>query len=102
MLADRLIDDRQSAPHGKPNAFGDEHPSGVRESFETRRDVDPVAVNTISVDENVTQMDANAELHAAILRDVFIARRQASLQRDGAANGLDGAGEFPEDVVARR
>ena len=47
-VADALVDDR-----------GDANPAGLCQRFQTRRDVDPVAIDVFTVDDHVTEVDAD-------------------------------------------
>lgn len=75
-------------------------PPGLGDALQPRRDVDPVAVDARVVVDDVPQVDADAEQHAAGLGDVGVARRHHRLDLDRALGGADHAREFGEDPVA--
>jgi hypothetical protein len=53
---------------------GDADAAGLRDPFEPRRDVDAVAIDPGLVVDDVTQVDADAEAHAARLGHRLVAR----------------------------
>ena len=72
----------------------------VGESLQPRRDVDAVAVDVVAFDDHVSEIDADAELDAAVVQRGAVAVGHAGLDRDGAAHGLDRAGEIDQQAVA--
>jgi hypothetical protein len=54
------------------------------------------------LDDDVAEIDADAELDAALFRDTVIAQCHRALQRDSAAHRIDDAGELDEEPVAGR
>jgi hypothetical protein len=65
-----------------------------------RGDIDAVAVNVLLVDDDVAEIDADAELDAALLGDAVIAQRDLVLDFDGTTHRIDDAGEFDQQPVA--
>lgn len=64
------------------------------------RDVDAVAMDVVADDDDIAEVDADAELDALFRRGRAIAGRHARLDRDGAADRLDRAGEVHQQAVA--
>src|SRR5262245_36401954 len=74
--------------------------SRVSELFEANSDVYARTVEIVLFDDNIPEIHANAELHSLVVWDRLIAFRDLVLNLDGAANGLDDAGELGDDAVA--
>jgi hypothetical protein len=72
----------------------------IGQRLEPRGDVDTVAVDVVAFDDHVTQVDADAEFDAAVIQRGAVAVGHAGLDGDGAAHGLDGAGEIHQETVA--
>ena len=77
-------------------------PAGVGQRLDARGDVDAVAVDVVAVDDDVADIDADAEFAAPILRHLGVALAHAALDIDGAAHCIDDAGEFDEETVPGR
>ena len=69
--------------------------------LETGRDVDAVAVEIVAFDDDVADIDADAELQGPRV-GLRVARGDRALAFDGAEHGGNHAGEFGDDRVARR
>ena len=74
----------------------------VRQSFQTSGHVHAVAENVAILDDDVADIDADAELDPAVRRHFRIALGHSALDVDGAAHGIDDAGELGQQPVARR
>jgi hypothetical protein len=83
--------------HGARNADA----AGFGQRLEPRRDVDAIAVDIVAVDDDVAEIDPDAEIDAAILAQAGVALGHAALNFDGAAHRVDDAGELDEQPVAR-
>ena len=68
--------------------------------FQPGRDVHAVAENVVSVHDHVAQIDADAELDATILRDIFIPAGHGPLDFGRAGHGIHDAGELDQHAVA--
>ena len=69
--------------------------------FKPRGNVDAVAHQVaVRLFDDIAEMDANAELDAAILRNAGVALDHAGLNLDGAAHRVDHAAKFNEEPVA--
>src|SRR6266446_4510810 len=75
-------------------------PPGSAKCFEPCGDIDAVAVNVVLVNDDVAEIDADAELDAALLGDAVIAQCHFALQFDRARHRIDDAGEFDQQPVA--
>ena len=72
-----------------------------RDALEPGRDVDAVAVDAGLVVDDVAQVDADAELHAARLGHPLVARRHDGLDLDPALSRVDYARELGQDAIPR-
>ena len=68
----------------------------LRQGFEASGHVDAVAEDVVAIDDDVAEIDANAELDARIGRHVGVAFGHLALHVDGAAHGVDDAGELDQ------
>ncbi len=69
--------------------------AGLGHRFEPRGDVDPVAMNVVAVDDDVAEIDPEAELDAGL---GALGHRRLPLGR--ATHRIDDAGELDEQSVA--
>ena len=76
----------------------DENAAMRRLAFEAGRDVDAVAENVVALDDDVAEIDADAELDGRLGREVALAHRP--LDGDGAFDRIDDAAEFDQRAVA--
>src|ERR1700757_4854150 len=72
------------------------------QGFEARRDVDAVAEDVVLVDDDVAEIDADAEIDAPLGWHIGVARGHLALDLDRATNRIDHARELAEQTVARR
>src|SRR5215470_18045548 len=77
------------------------NPAGCRDFLEPGGDVDPVAEDVVAVDDDVAEVDANAERDATVLGPLRGAISHRRLQFDGTAHCIDHARELNEQPVAR-
>jgi hypothetical protein len=84
------------------NRVRDEDAARGRKRLEPRRNVDAVTVDPGLVVDDVTEVDADAEQHPAILGHILVARRHSGLDLDRTRGRADHAGKLGEDAVARR
>ena len=75
-------------------------PLGSRQGFEPCRDIDAVAENVALVDDDVADIDADAEFDAAVGRHIGVPFGHLALDFDGAAHRVDDAGELGQQTVA--
>ena len=57
-------------------------------------DVDPVTVDPFSLDDHVTEVDANTELHPARSRQISIFALELLLDGNGSLHGINDAGKL--------
>ena len=72
-----------------------------RQLFQSRGNIDAVAVQIVAFGHHVAEVDADAKSHAAVFRHLAVARRKPLLDLDRAAHGLHRAVELRNDAVAR-
>src|SRR5262249_30379255 len=72
-----------------------------RQAFKARCDVDPVAEDVVGIDDDVAEIDADAEIDAPFGVHTGIARGHLALHFDRATNRIDHARELAEQTVAR-
>jgi hypothetical protein len=81
---------------------GDADAAGLRDPLQPRGDVDPVAKDIVVVDDDVTDMNADAEFDPVVLWHVGILPGHAALDFNRKARRIDCAGEFDQHAVAGR
>ena len=77
-------------------------PPRLGEAFQTRRNVDAVAVDIATIDNDVADIDADPQLGTSIARHLGIARDHATLDVHRAMNRIDNADELDQHAVASR
>ncbi len=80
--------------------IGDADAAGLCDSLKARGDVDAVAENIVVVDNDVADVNADAEFDPDILRHAGVLRGHAPLDFYGAFHGIDRAGELDQHAVA--
>ena len=70
------------------------------ERFQTRRYIDAVAIDVVVVEDDVAEIDPDAELDALILRHPSVALGHRLLHLDRAAHRVDDTGELDQQPVA--
>ena len=93
---------RQPVAHLVVHFVGNEDAARLGEGFEPRRDVDPVAKDVAVLDDDVAEIDADAEFDAFGGRHRDVALGHPALQFDRAAHRVDDAGKLGEEAVAGR
>src|SRR6185369_44248 len=76
--------------------------AALGQAFETRGDVDAVAVEALTLDDDVAEVDADAEAHPAGGRQLGVARLELALDVDRALHGIHDARELRQHVVTGR
>jgi hypothetical protein len=100
LLAQILKDKGQPVADLVVNRIGDEHPAGIGQGFDPRRDVDAVAIEVVALDDHVAEIDADAQLDAAVRRDADVPLGHRLLDFDRAAHRIDDAGKLDQQTVA--
>ena len=62
-------------------------------------DIDPVAVDVLSIHHDVAEIDADPEYHAIVLGDHRFGGQHAPLNGDRAVDGIDHAGELHQRAI---
>ena len=74
--------------------FGKADCAGTGQGLHASRNVEPIAVDIALVDDDIADIDADAELDPAIVWNVGIAPSHGTLDFQGTAHGLDRAGKL--------
>ena len=82
------------------DVVGDADAAGLGQAFEPGRDVDPVAVDVVALDDHVAPIESDAKGHAAVLVLVPVPCRHPFLHRDRALDRIKDAGEVGQLAVA--
>ena len=97
-IGDSQIEPPLDLPIG---VLGQTDRAGLGDAFKPRGDIDAVAHQiAVGLLDDIAQMDADAELDAAILRHASVALDHGVLNFDGAADSVDHAAELDEPAVA--
>jgi hypothetical protein len=99
-LTDILEGERQLAADLIVDGIGNEHATRLRQRFQPRRDVDPVTIDTGFVVDHVSEIDPDAEQHAATVSHALVALGHDRLDCHRALGGADDAGKFSHHAVA--
>jgi hypothetical protein len=100
LLAQILKDKGQPVAHVIVDRIGDQHPAGIGQGLDARGDVDAVAVKVVALDDYIAEIDADAQLDAAVCRDTRVPPGHCLLHRDRAAHRIDDARKFDQHAVA--
>jgi hypothetical protein len=76
--------------------------SGLSQRLNARRDVDTVAEDVFTIDDDVAEVNADPKLDSLICRHRDVAVGHAALHVDGTPHGVDHAGELEEQAVTHR
>jgi len=95
-VAQILEGEAQLVLHVIAHGARDANPAGLGQTLQPRGNVDAVAEDILAIDDDVAEIDADAEVDAAIGRQVGVTLGHRALDLDGAAHGIDDAGEFDE------
>ncbi len=79
----------------------DADPAGIGQPLQPRRDIDAIAEDVVSVDDDVTDVDTDAKLDPLLGGHLGIALGHATLHVDRAADRVDHTGKFQQQAVAR-
>ena len=71
------------------------------QALQPRRDIDPVAIDVVAIDDHFAQIDANAVLDPLPVRRAGIVSRQFTLDADGAIDSGNHADEVGQHRIAR-
>jgi len=79
---------------------GNANPTRLCDPFETHRNIDPVTIDVVFFDDNITDVNADAKFDPLVLRHIGILFRHTVLDFVGASDGIDNAGELDESAVS--
>src|SRR5260370_16606092 len=75
-------------------------PAGIGQGFDPCGDVDAVAVEVVTLDDNVAEIDPDAQFDAVVRPDARVPLGHRLLHCDGAAHRIDDARKFYQHAVA--
>ena len=75
-------------------------PPGSAEPFKPCRHVNAVAIDVVTINDDIANIDADAELDALFCRDIAVALKHAALDVDGAAHRVNHADEFHQHSIS--
>src|SRR5262245_9474419 len=81
------------------HCLGDADAAGFGERLEPSGNVDAIAVYVVVIDDDIAEIDANADVDALVLWDIGITLGKATLERDGALHCINDAREFDKYAV---
>jgi hypothetical protein len=97
-IADRNIKPRLDLPVG---VFRETDRAGLGDPLQSRGNIDAIAHQVaVTLLNDVANMNANAELNAALRRKASVALDHAVLHFDGTTHGVNYAAELDESAVA--
>jgi hypothetical protein len=73
--------------------------AGAGQRLYTGGDIHPIAVNVALVDDDVTDVDTDAEFDPTIFRNVGVAFSQSTLDFYSAAHSIDCARKFDQNAI---
>jgi len=76
--------------------------TGVSEALKAGRDIDPVTVDVVALNDHIAKIDANAKFDALVFRHILVALGHATLDRHGAFDRVHDAGELDQRAVAHQ
>ncbi len=74
--------------------------TGLGERLEPSRQIDAVAIEIAALDEDIAEIDADAQEDVLIVGHARVLRLHRLLQVDGAFHGVDDAGVLDKDAIA--
>ena len=83
------------------DSLRDANSARLGQLLKANRNVYAGAIKIVVFGDYVPEVDADAELHLLLIGNRRVALRNLVLNLDGAANGLDDAGELSDDAVSR-
>ena len=95
-----LEGDIELAPNLPVRVIGDANATGLRQSLQTRCHIHAVAENVTSIDDDVADIDAHAELDALLIWHLGIALGHPALDIKSAAHCLHYAAKLSQQPIA--
>jgi hypothetical protein len=102
VLAEPLIPNRQLVFDLVIRGARKTDTTALGQPLDAGRDVDPIPVETIALDNHISQVDAYTEHHLAGRWQLSVAGFEVVLNRYGTLHRIDHAGELREQVIPRR
>jgi hypothetical protein len=84
------------------NSAGNADAAGIGESFQACGDVDAIAVNVRALDDDVAQIDADAQPDAPVIGYIGLTLGHLLLNIDGALDGLYHTGKLGQEPIAHQ
>jgi len=78
----------------------DAQPSRLAQGFQAGGNIDAIAEDVVSVDDDVADIDADAEDDAPVLGHARITADHAALNYDSAPDRIDDTGKFDQRAIA--
>jgi len=100
--AERTIIEIELALDLVVNGLRDANGAGLGERLEPGGDVDAVAKDVVTVDDDIAEIDTNPQLQAALGRGRVVYRTRGPLHLDGATQRVDDARKIRQHAVAGR
>ncbi|HKT17523.1 MAG TPA: hypothetical protein VJR47_05740 [Stellaceae bacterium] len=100
LLADIDKARRHFALNLPPSVFGNRDSAGLGDALEPRRDVDAVAIDVFVLEDNVADVDTDAEYDLTILWETGIDLPHGPLNCHGTFDGIHDARELDELTIA--
>jgi hypothetical protein len=86
--------------HLVPHRSADADPARLRQAFEARGHIDPVAKDIAAIPDYIADIDPHPELDPTIWRHTGVSLCQLALHFDRAVHRVDDAGKLDEEAVA--
>src|SRR5262249_18034806 len=100
LLAGILQRDVELAAHLPLGVIREANAAGLGHSLEARRHIHAIAEDVSAVENDVTDIDADAELDALVGRQILVAFAHAALNVEGATERVHDAAELDQHAVA--
>jgi hypothetical protein len=94
--------DRQLRPNLVLNSTRDANPARLSKSSQPGGDINRIAEETVALNDDIADVDADAEPHLLTGRSIRILLGYGLLNLDGALHGIHSAGEFSDEAIASR
>src|SRR4029453_11678075 len=102
LLSERLAIERQLVRNLVTQRARDTDAAAFGKPLDPGRDVHPVPVDSVTLNNHLAEIDTNPELHAAVNRQGSVSRGEFLLDTDGALDGGHHAGKLGEEVIPWR
>src|ERR1700737_2832655 len=102
LLAEILEDEVELVAHLVAHDPADADPARLGQRLEPCGDIDAVAINVVLLDDDIAEIDADAELDAALQGDAVIVQCHVALQLDRAAHRIYHARELDQQPITGR